>query len=270
MHPIGLEYFTLLGANPLHIVKTAAAAGCRYVSLVMTRPDFVPNDPMFSLIDDAALRRDTVACMRDNDVSIALVDGFAVFPDKSVKVHRPALDVLAELGVRRINTVSFDDNWARTVDQTAILAALAGEYGLTLTVESCPLLTVKTLEEAVRLIDEVGHPSFKLLIDTMHVSRTSEAGDVAKVASIVDYVQISDCPLAMPSVEKYTDEAIFERMVPGEGEMPLVQIMRAIPDHIVTSVEVPMRARREAGMSDLDRVRLAVEGTRKVLEAAEH
>src|SRR3546814_2061337 len=53
---------------------------------------------------------------------------------------------------------------------------------------------------------------------------------------------------------------IYERMVPGTGEMPLVEMIRAIRRDVVVSIEVPMRSLKKAGMSEVERVRLAVDG----------
>src|SRR3546814_9966129 len=55
-------------------------------------------------------------------------------------------------------------------------------------------------------------------------------------------------------------EAMNERMVPGTGEMPLVEMIRAIRRDVVVSIEVPMRSLKKAGMSEVERVRLAVDG----------
>mgnify|MGYP001436874252 CR=1 FL=1 len=53
-------------------------------------------------------------------------------------------------------------------------------------------------------------------------------------------------------------------MIPGEGVFPLVEFLRAIPDEVVLGIEVPLRARRESGMSAISRSRLVVNATRKI------
>jgi len=271
MNRIGVDYISLIGISPLGMITAAADAGCHNISLILTRPDYNPDEyPWFSLIDDAALRRETVTCLRDRDVSIALVDGFAVYPDQPTENHRQAFEILAELGVRRVNTVSFDEDWSRMIDKTAEIVAMAREYDVTVTIESCPMLTVKTLAQALEVISAVNLPNFKLLIDTMHITRSGESGDIARLdPMLIDYVQISDGPLSVPDPLNYMNEAMNERMVPGTGEMPLVEMIRAMRRDIIVSIEVPMRSLKEAGMSETERVRLAVEGARKVVAAAE-
>ena len=270
MNRIGLDYITLLGMPPLEFIRIAAAAGCGHVALFPAQSEFNPEGyPDYSLVTDRALRRDIARCLDDEGVSIALVDGFAVFKGRPIEDHWPALDMLAEVGVTRINTVSFDAP-ERTIDETAKLVEKAASYGLTVTIESCPVLTTKTLAEAIALIELVAQPNFKLLIDTMHVSRTGEAGRLATLDPLlIDYVQISDGPLAMPATDtEYMDEAMNERRIPGEGEMPLVDMLRSIRPDVVVSGEVPLRSLREAGISSLDRAMRVVTGIRHLLGAA--
>ena len=270
-NPLGLEYMTLLGAHPLDFIRTAAAAGCAYVSLRPAQlPHSPPGSPPYSLLDDPQLRRDVVATLDDCGVRVGVFDGMAVAEGESVQRHRRSLDLMAELGITRVNTISRDPDLARTTDEMARLVAMAAEHGITMVVEPCPVLTVSTLAQAVELIDEVGMPNFKLLIDTMHVSRTGEASAVTALDPwLVDYVHICDGPLAMPATPKeYLDEARNERMIPGEGEMPLAEMLSTLRPEVIVSTEVPLRARREAGMPALERVQLALAGTKRVLGTA--
>jgi len=64
------------------------------------------------------------------------------------------------------------------------------------------------------------------------------------------------------------EEALNERMIPGTGELPLVEMLRAVPDTVVISAEVPLRSLRAAGVSDLERVRRIMAGIQQVLAAA--
>jgi sugar phosphate isomerase/epimerase len=267
-NPLGLEYMTLLGAHPLHFIRTAAAAGCTYVSL---RPAQLPHapagSPPYSLLDDPNLRGEVVSTLEEHGVGIGLFDGLGVAEGQSVERHGRSLELMPELGVTRVNTVSRDPDLARTTDEMGRLVQMAAEYDITVTVEPCPPLTVGTLAQALAVIDQVALPNFKLLIDTMHVSRSGEASMVSDLdPDLVDYVHICDGPMAMPAnAQQYLDEARNERMIPGEGEMPLVEILSGLRPDVIVSTEVPLSARREAGMPDLERVQLALEGTKRTL-----
>jgi sugar phosphate isomerase/epimerase len=115
-------------------------------------------------------------------------------------------------------------------------------------------------------IDHVGRPDFRLLIDTMHVLRSgSTPDDVAALdPKLIAYVQLSDAPLA-PRFDSYMEEAMFERMVPGEGELPLRELLAVLPDGLVISLEVPQRSLAEAGIGPEARLGHCVEATRALL-----
>jgi hypothetical protein len=61
------------------------------------------------------------------------------------------------------------------------------------------------------------------------------------------------------------EEAMFERMVPGEGELPLHNILSALPPGIVIELEVPRRSLALAGVSPIDRLRPCVDAARRLL-----
>jgi sugar phosphate isomerase/epimerase len=132
--------------------------------------------------------------------------------------------------------------------------------------EMCPVLTVSNLDTAMAAIEHVGRPNFRLLVDTMHLVRSgSGAADLAALdPALIGYVQLCDAPLE-PSVSNYGEESLFERMVPGEGELPLRDILAVLPPDCVLGLEVPMRAAAEAGVSPRDRLQRCMDGARRLL-----
>jgi sugar phosphate isomerase/epimerase len=68
-----------------------------------------------------------------------------------------------------------------------------------------------------------------------------------------------------PRMDNYVEEAMFERMVPGEGELPLRDILSALPPDIVIEVEVPRRSLELAGVSPIDRLRPCMKAGRRLL-----
>ncbi|WP_461480084.1 sugar phosphate isomerase/epimerase family protein [Mycobacterium sp. HUMS_1102779] len=222
--------------------------------------------PPYSLKDDLALRNDVLAAMNDRGVAISLGDGFLVVPGAEVARYRADLDVLAELGVPRINVVSLDPDLGRTFDQFAALAELASRRGIGTVVEPVPGLTVADLPTALAAREHVGRPEFTLLIDTMHLVRSGAgAADLAAVdPAHIGYAQLCDAPLR-PHIDNYMEEAMFERMVPGEGELPLCDIVSALPADVVIELEVPRRSLALAGAGPADRLAPCVEAARRLL-----
>lgn len=271
MNPLGLEYLTVYGCHPLKTVRIAADIGCSHLSFFTQAVDFpgMPPHPP-SLFDDAGLRRDMLTALDDHGLSIALIDGFGFASAEGAKLDmlRAQLDIVCELGVDKVNTSSTLE-WGATIDKVGMLTELVAEYGLILTIEAIPTYTIGDLPAALAVLKEVDRPNLKLLIDTMHIARTGGARLLAEIdPGLIGYVQICDGPAGMPSGEIYFDQALHQREVPGEGELPLVEMMACIPEGIVASMEVPLRSLRAAGVSDAERARLSAVGSLKVLAAA--
>jgi len=269
MHPLGVDYLTMFGTHPLRYAELAAKAGAQTIALWSANMEPLPNGASrYSLLDDLALCRDLRRTLDDNGLRLGMVDGLVVWPGRRVRDYERGFSQLAELGVTLANTVSFDA-MARSRDEFAELVEMAEPYGMTITLESCPALTVRTLAEARAIVREVCRPNFKLLIDTMHVTRSGEADMVPTLdPSEIGYVQISDVPLVGPHSDAgYMEEAMCGRLIPGEGEAPLAMMLGNIPDDVIVSVEVPMRNRQEAGWSHLRCAQAALEGARRVLQS---
>lgn len=264
---LGIGMLSVFGLPPVELVNLAADLGCRFVSAALQGMPLVPlGYPRFSLTDDAGLRQAVLAAMEERGVRISLGDGFLVLPGADVRALRGDLDVLAELGVPRINVVSLDPDVPRSFDQFAALTDLAAQLGIQTLVEPVPGLTVGDLPTALAAVEHVARPDFRLLIDTMHVVRSgSSAADLAAIdPTRIGYAQLNDTTLR-PRTENYMEEAMFERMVPGEGELPLRGILSVLPSDIVIELEVPRRQLALAGVSPIDRLRPCVEAARRLL-----
>ncbi|WP_368681594.1 sugar phosphate isomerase/epimerase family protein [Mycobacterium intracellulare] len=264
---LALGMLSVFGLPPIEFVELAAELGCPRISAAIQGMPLVPlGYPAFSLKDDAALRKDLLAAMDDRGVTISLGDGFLVRPGADVDALRPDLDVMAELGVPRINVVSLDPDLPRTLDQFAALTELAAQRGIGTVVEPVPGLTIGDLPAGLAAAEYVGRSEFRLLVDTMHLMRSgSGASELAAVdPGRIGYAQLNDTTLR-PRMDNYLEEAMFERLVPGEGDLPLRDILAALPADIVIEIEVPQRSLALAGVSPIERLRPCVAAARRLL-----
>jgi sugar phosphate isomerase/epimerase len=270
MERLGIGLLSVFGLPPVEFVDLAADLGCQYISTGVRGLPLAPlgYEP-YSLKDDSTLRKNLLAAMDHRGVTISLGDGFLVLPDAEMSAFAGDLDVLAELGVPWINVVSLDPDLQRTFDQFGALTELGAERNIETNVEPVPGLTIGDLPTALAAREHVGRNDFRLLIDPMHVVRSgSTAADIAAVdPAYIGYAQLNDTTVAPRSdvSNSYMEEAMFERMVPGEGELPLHDILSALPDHIVIEIEVPRRSLAMAGVSPIDRLRPCVEAARRLL-----
>jgi sugar phosphate isomerase/epimerase len=125
---------------------------------------------------------------------------------------------------------------------------------------------IANLSAALAAVRYVGKPNFRILIDTMHFVRSgSGAADIAALdPNVIGYVQLCDAPLRSKH-SSYMEEALYERMVPGTGELPLLDILTALPEDVVIGLEVPQRSLAEAGVGPHERVARCLEATRGLL-----
>lgn len=270
MASIGIETISVFGLPPIEFVTLAADLGCRHISTGLAGFDFgVCRYPMYSLRDDRTLRREMIAAMRDRGISVSLGEGCTIRQGGDARAYAADLDLFAELGTERINTVSMDPDFARTCDQFAVMAEMVVERGMRITTELAPSLTLHDLPTALEAVRRVGRDDFRLLIDTMHLVRSgSGPAEVAALdPRLIDYVQISDAPRAQ-RFESYFEESMYERMVPGEGELGLSELVAALPADRVYAIEVPLRSEAIAGATPHERLAKCVAATRRLLAEA--
>ena len=267
---LGIEQLSAFSLPPVNFVHLVADLGCQCFSAGLVGLGYNPNHyPDFSLREDKAMRRATIAAMRERGVAISLGEGCIIRPGSDIRDTAADMDIMAELGAERLNTTSMDPDLARTLDQLGLFAEMAAERGMVSTLELCPALTIRDLGMAVDAVRHVGRADFTLLLDTMHLGRSGATGaDVAALdPAMIGYVQLCDAP-HVPTEPDYLREATFERMVPGEGDMPLRDYLAAIPTGVTISLEVPRRALAEAGVEPADRLRPCVAAARILIAEA--
>jgi sugar phosphate isomerase/epimerase len=227
MRDLGIEFISVLGMPPVEFVHLAADLGCRYISTPLAGAGLESlGYPAFSLKEDLRLRQDLRTAMDDRGVSISLGEGMMIAPGADVSNLAADLDVMAELGAAQVNTLSFDPDRNRTFDQLATLTEMAAERGIGTTVELAPGMTIGDPPTVLAAIEHVGRPDLRLAVDTMHWARSGYgAGELRQLGpDKIGYVQLSDTTLK-PRVRPYLREAMYERMAPGEGELPLAEIL---------------------------------------------
>ena len=264
---LGIEQLSVFGLPPVQFVNLAADLGCSCISAGLTGLPYNPHRyPAFSLREDLALRRELLAAMRERGVAISLGEGCIIRSNSDIRSTAADMDVMQELGVERMNTVSMDPDLSRTLDQLAVFAEMAAERGMLATIELCPALTINNLESALAAVRHVGRPGFNLLLDTMHLGRSgATAAQLAALdPALIGYVQLCDAPRE-PKEPNYLKEATFERMVPGEGEMPLRDYLAVLPRDVTVSLEVPMQSQAEAGIGPEAHLRRCVDAARRLM-----
>lgn len=268
MDRLGLDLLSAFGLPPVAYVALAADLGCSHVTTGLTAlPWRLAEFPAWSLRDDPTLRRETTAALSDRGVTISVVSGFSLKPLADVRDLAPDMDLAAELGARQLGTVGMEPDIPRAHDQLAVLTAMAAERGMQTVLDYAPHQAINDLASALAALRHTGSPDALLSLDAMHVFRSG--GAAAEIAAldpaVIGYVQVCDAPRVAPHPD-YARESLFERLVPGEGELPLAAFVAALPRDVAIGVEVPNLAAVEAeGLTAF--MRRAVAASRELLPA---
>lgn len=269
MRTVSLDQLTVLGVRPAELVEIAARAGYGAISPFIgagdsAGPSVVPlrsGDP-----DTLAMQRR----MSDTGVFINIADGFALFEDTPMDELRQAALLMAHMGARGIVTLQFDSDETRGFDRFCQLREWACELNLPLLLEFTPLSQVASLTDALNYRLRAGQENIGILVDLFHLHRSG--GVPSDLLSVYDGVilgaQLCDGP-SKQTVEEYADQALHERRVPGEGDLPVHAFIAALPRDLTIGVEVPLRSCGLAGEGHLQRATRLMQATRAVLANVE-
>jgi sugar phosphate isomerase/epimerase len=264
---ISLAHLTLLKLSTAELVATAAEAGYQGVGLRLMAPPS-RGGRSSNAVDDAALMTETRK--RLNETGLQVLDVEAIWIDESVDIpaHERMFEMAATLGARYAVAMIHDPDEARGTTSYAAMCYLAKPYGVTVNLELAKYSAVKSIEQASRVVEAIGVDNAAILIDTLHFARSGGlAADALRHHDrLAPYIQIADARRDPPAdVSLYRDEALNWRLDPATGELPLVALLRALPENTPLSVEAPDRNLDH--LIPVDRARRCLQATQALLES---
>lgn len=267
-HRIGIDFISFFKESPTEIVEVAAKLGCHHVSMALEPmlTGKISCEP-WSLRTDKQLRRDLLQALKDNHVDIAMGECYIIKPGEDFRTSaRHDLEIMHEIGIKRANMVSIDQDFSRTVDQCGVLVEMATELGMDATLEWGPFMGISNLQSALSVLEAINRPNFRLVLDAMHFFRSgATVEDLRNLdPQHIGYVQLCDVPTQC-QYEHYMYEARFERLAPGQGELPLHDFLAAAPRDSVVGLEIPMLKQTLAGVNSFERLQGAVAATKELL-----
>lgn len=270
MNPLSLAPLTVLPVSPLEQIDAAHAAGFEFTGLRLNR--VVASD--VDIIGNAGLRREIRTRLADTGVRMLDIEVFRLGPDVDVRAMLPAIEYGAELGARymlctRLDGVPTDDDTARTAQKLAELCALCEPYRVRPMLEFMVYRKMRTVGDARRLIELAGDPDAGICVDALHLDRSGGVpGDLRSMPpALFDYVQLCDAPATRPSDADIPLEARSGRLYPGDGALPLRELLEALPAGIPLSLEAP--SQRHAVLSVTERASLIAAKTRRLFDGGD-
>ena len=144
----------------------------------------------------------------------------------------------------------------------------AAGFDLNPHLEFMPWTGVRDLAQARRIVAAADRPNACLLIDAFHFDRSgSRLTELTEIpAHWMRYVQLCDVLGPRPDdMDEIIRQARQERCFPGDGDIDLKGLLARLPADAPLSLEIPTQALRERGVSALDRARMALEKSQRLL-----
>lgn len=277
--PVGVAHLTLLRLSPPELVSTAAQAGYDFVGIRVKA--VTSGEHQYPMQPGSPMSKETLHRLDDTGLAVRDVEFLSLGPDTGPTDWLPALEAGAALGAGTLSVVGADTDRARLTDTLARLVADARPYGIRPTLEPISYQPVSRVADAAGLATATGAA---LLLDALHIRRGGSSLEAVRGLDpdLVPVLQICDAPLAAPErLEVPAElplgmtadgsplqlEARALRRVPGEGELPLLDLLTALPPGTPLSVEVP-DARLQAAMSPQDFAVRNREAVRRLVDGA--
>lgn len=220
-----------------------------------------------------ALMAQTRSALADSGLELLDVEVIWLKPGSVMDDHKRCIDIGIELGAKNVLCVSSDPDHGATAARLAELCVHAAGGGMRVALEFGIFTEVKTIAQALAVLDRVGHPLRALLIDPIHVDRSGGTpGEVAAVPrGLLPYAQFCDAPGERPDPGDFTaviTDAIDLRLQAGAGQLPLEALYRALPADIPLAIELRSKALRDRYPDASERARVTAQATRAWLQHA--
>jgi sugar phosphate isomerase/epimerase len=263
-HQLSLAYLTVQGCPPLDQVRCAAAAGYDAVGLRLVAPHGL--NLAHPIVGNGTLIREIRQTAADLGVSFLDGEVFTLLPETDIEAWLPVIETVAEFGMPIMQIQCDDPELSRAGDNLGRIADVAAGHGIRMAIEFMRWRSTASIEDAARLARASGRGSVGILLDALHLSRSG--GNPAAVAALprdmILYLQLCDAPASQPADnEAAVAEARGARMMPGEGELWLKELMAKLAPNIAISVETPHRG--DASLSFLEKAEKGIAATRAFL-----
>lgn len=240
MHIYSLAYLTSAPMAPPDAVTLAHKLG--YQAIGVRIAPAAPGGDFSPLATDPAMLRETLRRIEDSGVPVFDVEIARLKADFKPEHFAAFLETAGRLKARAILVAGDDPDEARLTDSFASFCRAAAPYGLTADLEFMPWTAVKNATAALRIVTNAGEPNGRVLVDALHAARSATTlDDIASLPRhLLSYAQLCDAPAGIPKTdEELIHTARCARLLPGDGGTDLRGLVRALPNDLPLSLEIP-------------------------------
>jgi sugar phosphate isomerase/epimerase len=235
----------------LDLVRAAAAAGYSGVGLQLARP----GQALAPECTDGVLLAELGQALADLGLGVLEVSNVELTPELDPAFVARVVEVAAGLGARYVQATDWDPEPGRAAANLAALCERAADAGLGVAFEFMPYSCARSLEEARSLLAGVGRRESGLILDVLHFARSGGVPDqLDRLGDQVSFVQLCDARPVAPPRDGLRPEALTDRLPPGEGGLPLREILAALSPVPAISVEAPVRSLAGRPLDDQARI----------------
>ncbi|PYB78415.1 xylose isomerase [Pseudomonas sp. LB-090624] len=239
MKGLGVAHLTALQLAPARLVREARRAGFSAVGLRLH--PVLPGALAYPVAAGSPALRELRAVLAGEGVRVADIEFVSLTAQTQVADYEALLAAGAELGAHSLTVSGDDDDFARLTGNFAALCEMARGHGLRVDLEFMRWRPVANLHQACAVVAGAAQGNAGVLVDALHLFRSG--GQVADIAAVdprlLRAVQLCDAPLRAPADSLIIPEAREGRLLPGQGQLPLAQLLAALPEDLCISVEVP-------------------------------
>lgn len=235
---LGVAHFSAITLPPSQFVRCAAKAGFNAVGLRL-HPAF-PGAPYYELPKGSKSAAEFRALLDSEGMSVFDIEFFVIDPQFDAAAVEAIVAAAADIGARRLSACGDDADRQRLVDNLGSFCTVAARHGMAVDLENMGWRTVSTYRESATIINDCAQTNAGVLVDAIHFFRNG--GNINEIdRNIVRHVQLCDVSGAPPATpEGLINEARSGRLAPGEGLLPLHDLLAAVGDGAAISVEVPL------------------------------
>lgn len=269
MRRLSLSPSTVLPCGPLEQIAAAVEAGFESAGLRI-----VPSLPTdIDVMADRDLQRAIRQKVAATGIRIFDIEVIRVAPRMDLSSVERLLDFASTLGAEWLASTSLALADYRAEDEPSLverlgeLGDLTAKFGMGLMLEFMAFRGLRTIGDAARVISASDTSNVRITLDALHFFRSGGSVDDLKSVDpeAVACVQLCDGPSEAPS--DLVAEARQGRLFPGEGQLPLRELLAELPADLPVSVEVPSQSRSD--LAPAARARLAAEWAHRLLGGPE-
>ena len=259
---LGLAHLTALELSPPALVTEAARAGFATVGVRVVPATL--GGPAYPTRVGTEAHRALKQILATEGIRVSDIEFIQLTPDIDVQAFAGVFEFAADLGAISVTVSGDDHDHARLTAHFAELCELAHPFGLRVDLEFMRWRAIGVLPQALAIVRAANKSNGAVLVDALHLTRSG--GKAADLIAIPDEwlraAQICDAGPDMPTTEAaIIAEAREGRLPPGEGALPLGDLLEALPADSSLSAEMPMPA-----LETRARIAAAFAATRRLLD----